>query len=540
MVSNLTNNLRAQKKDEAPELFIGLVGAAGTELDKVAGLLSESLERVQYEASTIRLASLLRALPRYKKLPIKFVDEYIDSHMTAGDEFRQLSGLSDAVAILGIGEIMEQRKEAGKKFGDIVGSQAYILRSLKNPEEVKALRLVYGSSFYLVAAYSPYHQRRNYLAKRIARSRNRFPFDIHFPIADYLMLRDQEETDFSHGQNTRNTFHHADVFLDMSNPRELRAAINRFTELLFGNTFHTPTRSEYGMFHAQASALRSAELGRQVGAAVLTEEGDVVAVGTNEVPKAGGGLYWAGDEPDRREFKEGVDSNDEHKRNLIAETIGYLKDNRWLSVAKSRLDLDELVGLCIGEKDPVLPKDSKIRNLIEFGRAVHAETAALNDAARRGVSVAGCNMYVTTFPCHLCARQIVASGIKKVFYIEPYAKSLAAELYPDSILVDGAEKNSHQVPFEPFVGISPRQYMNLFAKNKRKTDAGTTIAFRPQNAKLRYYDLYRFYLENEDKIVKNLGDKIKSKSILKEKMTWRSDAIRRLALKSDRRSKQKS
>jgi deoxycytidylate deaminase len=519
---------------DSPELFIGLVGAAGTELDKLTTLLSDSLEKVRYSASLIRLAQLLRAVPRYRDLPTKMVDEYLDSHMTAGDDFRTVVGQSDAVALLGIGEIIELRKEAGRRFGDIIPRRTYIIRSLKNPEEAKMLRRVYGSSFYLIAAYSPYHQRRNYLAKRIARSRNKFPFELHFPVADYLMLRDQEELDFSHGQNTRNTFHLADVFLDTSDQKNLPIAVNRFVELLFGNTFHTPTRAEYGMFHAQAAALRSAELGRQVGAAVLTAEGDIVSVGTNEVPKAGGGLYWSEDEPDKREFREGFDSNDEHKRNLIAETIGYLQKGRWLAPSKARLDLDDLVDLCLDENKPLLPKDSKIRNLIEFGRAVHAESAALNDAARRGVSVAGCNMYVTTFPCHLCARQIVAAGIRKVFYIEPYAKSLAAELYPDSILVDGAEKNSHQVPFEPFVGVSPRQYMNLFSKTKRKTDSGKAILFKAKDAKLRYYDLSQFYLENEDKMVKTLGDKFKKKIILKEKMDWRPDAIRRLALKSNR------
>src|SRR5205823_8721516 len=70
---------------------------------------------------------------------------------------------------------------------------------------------------------------------------------------------------------------------------------------------------------------------------------------------------------------------------------------------------------------------SQIRNLIEFGRAVHAEMAALIDAARRGVSVAGCTMYVTTFPCHLCARHIVAAGIKRLVYIEQIGRASCRE-----------------------------------------------------------------------------------------------------------------
>src|SRR5437870_9308439 len=92
------------------------------------------------------------------------------------------------------------------------------------------------------------------------------------------------------------------------------------------------------------------------------------------------------------------------------------------------------------------------------------------DAARRGVSVRNCTMYVTTFPCHLCARHIVAAGIRRVVYIEPYAKSLAADLYPDSIAIEGG--SDEKVIFEPFVGVSPRQYVKLFSMGTRKSDKG--------------------------------------------------------------------
>jgi cytidine deaminase len=94
-----------------------------------------------------------------------------------------------------------------------------------------------------------------------------------------------------------------------------------------------PTTDEYGMFHARAAALRSAEPGRQVGAAVATEQGDIVSVGVNEVPKAGGGLYWCGDSPDGREFRsvqesgaDLVESNYRQIKNLITETIKLLKN----------------------------------------------------------------------------------------------------------------------------------------------------------------------------------------------------------------------
>ena len=42
-------------------------------------------------------------------------------------------------------------------------------------------------------------------------------------------------------------------------------------------------------------------------------------------------------------------------------------------------------------------------------------------------------MFVTTFPCHYCARHIVSAGIDEVQYIEPYPKSQAIGLHRDSI-----------------------------------------------------------------------------------------------------------
>jgi dCMP deaminase len=44
----------------------------------------------------------------------------------------------------------------------------------------------------------------------------------------------------------------------------------------------------------------------------------------------------------------------------------------------------------------------------------HAERNSLYHAARHGVSLKGCTMYVTMFCCSDCARGIIQSGIKRV------------------------------------------------------------------------------------------------------------------------------
>jgi hypothetical protein len=56
---------------------------------------------------------------------------------------------------------------------------------------------------------------------------------------------------------------------------------------------------------------------------------------------------------------------------------------------------------------------------------------------------------------------IVAAGIERVFFIEPYPKSRVAEMYDDSIVVDGDGDDNH-VGFRAFVGVAPRRYEEFF------------------------------------------------------------------------------
>ena len=242
---------------------------------------------------------------------------------------------------------------------------------------------------------------------------------------------------------------------------QFKVSIIRFVEALFGHPFHTAHREELGMYYAHAAALRSADLGRQVGAAIMTEDGDVVSVGTNEVPKAHGGQYWVGDDPDLRDFRLGRDPSVQLRQQILGDIIDRLKQDNWLDGAHRTKSTSELIRLALTERNAPL-KGSQLMAGVEFMRAVHAEMAAIINAARRGISIDTCVMYSTTFPCHDCAKHIVASGISRVYYIEPYAKSLATHLYPDSVVVDPATSRADVVSFLPFIGIAPRQYIELF------------------------------------------------------------------------------
>jgi hypothetical protein len=47
-----------------------------------------------------------------------------------------------------------------------------------------------------------------------------------------------------------------------------------------------------------------------------------------------------------------------------------------------------------------------------------------------------------------------------VVFLEPYPKSYAKKLHDDSITFDPKEKS--KVLFQPFIGVSPRRYRDIF------------------------------------------------------------------------------
>lgn len=53
--------------------------------------------------------------------------------------------------------------------------------------------------------------------------------------------------------------------------------------------------------------------------------------------------------------------------------------------------------------------------------ALHAEQAIITEAAKQGISLSGTSIYLTTFPCPVCAKLIAYSGIKRCYFTEGHA-----------------------------------------------------------------------------------------------------------------------
>jgi dCMP deaminase len=60
---------------------------------------------------------------------------------------------------------------------------------------------------------------------------------------------------------------------------------------------------------------------------------------------------------------------------------------------------------------------------------VHAEQNAIADCAKRGVSSAESTAYITHYPCIICCRILLASGIKQIKYIHDYKNDPLTEKF---------------------------------------------------------------------------------------------------------------
>lgn len=344
-------------------------------------------------------------------------------------------------------------------------------------EELETLQRLFGQRVLLASIYEPKEHRCDNLCKNIARSKKSSDPEAFKAIAEELIRIDQKEQTNEFGQRLEDVFQQADVFLKAG--PDLRKEVRRFVQLLFQAPFITPTIDENLMFQARATAKRSADLSRQVGAVIATQAGEILATGCNEVPRAGGGIKWddvAGTEFDYRDYRLGQDAAAASKKEIVAELLKSLADNGWLTEDKVALEDEQRAAKALYEDGKPLAKTA-VANLLEFGRIVHAEMAAICDSALRGVSIRTSTLYCTTFPCHMCARHIVAAGIDRVVYIEPYPKSRAKKLYRRAIQVDQdttADKDA--VKFDAFVGVAPTRFLELFEMVERKDKQGYALS----------------------------------------------------------------
>lgn len=485
-----------------PELVIALCGPIGSPLHETANQIDNTLREFGYQTETVRLSELIRLNAEKAELTSDggSVFEKINSLIKIGDALRSKYG-NDVLAKLAIAKIGGDRTNNFGAFEDVAaeGNKSlkekikshricHVIDSVKNKAELELLRLIYGDALFAVGVFSPLEIRSANLER---------PGELTLEQIGKLIDLDSGE-EFSHGQSVRDTFPRCDFFLRVDHavvgPSEARAIaqinerVRRFFDLIFRTAVITPTSEETAMYAATSAARNSACLSRQVGAAVTSSSGELIAVGWNDVPQSGGGLY--GTEPIASRFsklppaddyrcfaKVGRRCHNDVEKNSIAEKIvESLIDARVLTKEAK----DDAVTAILG--------DTRVKDLIEFSRAVHAEMHAILGASRvAGDRVVGGKIYVTTYPCHSCARHLVAAGIAEVHYIEPYRKSLATRLHDDAL----TESNDPQgkVHVRQYDGIAPRRFIEMFEGSSRKSKGVLALSGRIQATPLTQVSL---------------------------------------------------
>jgi deoxycytidylate deaminase len=243
--------------------------------------------------------------------------------------------------------------------------------------------------------------------------------------------------------------------------------LDRLAELVSFRRRVTPTRAEFGMHAAYGAALRSAALRGGVGAALADEYGDIVALGTAEVP-TWGGQYWEGDEHDARDFVFGVDPASAARTATVELLLDLLKDMGTTLPARPSQLVGDLLAAFDGSQGSygVGHGGTPAQSFESLGRVVHAEMAALMSAARTGIRVAGLTMYVTAQPCRQCLRHLVCAGLARVVFLGPQPDA-APSFHADSVTARPDEPG--RLPLVPFTGAGPGAYQLLFAGQMRHT-----------------------------------------------------------------------
>ncbi|WP_346294576.1 deaminase [Rhodopseudomonas sp. P1] len=488
-------------KIKFPKLFFGFVAPIGADVDPVIDAFRKHLKSLGYNVVEIKVTNIFRTFSNYVPANPALVHkrpllQRYESYITYGNTLRATFD-DEILAATSVYRIMRKRLQT--KTDEPFSRTAYLLHQFKRPEEINLLRSIYGRLFFQVSVYSRKAARVTHLSQQFASSENQANNNRFRVDAERLISDDENQRGVTNGQRVAKIFADGDVVISLDTETEMpvREQVSRFCEIIFGSNSVSPTRQEYAMYLAKAAALRSLDLSRQVGAAIFSCTGEIVALGSNEVPKANGGTYWANEKFDDRDYKRNADSNYKRKKEILLELT---------SIVSPEILPDTLLS------DPRV-RDSQFMDALEYGRILHAEMSAISDAARLGRSTANSTLYCTTFPCHMCAKHIVGAGISKVVFLEPYPKSLASDLHSDSIEIEGSDRAQYQqfpaVTFSHFFGVTPRRYRELFERKGRKDEASGEFKTHIHSPPEPMIDIkYPFYNALEEIITLDLRDQI--------------------------------
>ncbi|HAW6245158.1 TPA: hypothetical protein JL724_001149 [Legionella pneumophila] len=480
------------------EIIIGIVSPLGTNREKLLKDLETEFERKGYKVQKI---SLTKETFRIDCDDSKSFKYFLKMQLCNNIRNNITNGFFAFLTCL---YITEYRNSLKNKYKKIV----FIIDQIKNLVEYEILSHVYGLNYIQISLFSNEIERDRELKKK-------FSNDVHIVndvphveidpnkkyagiftkslisriqsltkdiIEDYknevlpdvshnLMRKDFEDFDIQKevnkisGQQIAKLFHKSHYYFNLDLPKDqIKLELKKFVKQLLGQYDEYPSQDEFGMNLAYQVSVRSNFPGaRHIGAAIISKQGEVLSVASIRAPSQSSNTYLS----DQLKVSDGYD---DYKKKI----------DKWTTQLKS-VEIDDRKNII-----------KFIQDTLDFHPCTHAEIAAIIDAAKIGVSVRGAILYTTTFPCHLCAKEIINSGINRVVYLEAYPKSKNKELYPN--LVDFDPKNKTDlIPFDFYHGIGPKRFIYVYSlKNKSNDD------YYPP---LMRYEIPKYYEQKEKDII---------------------------------------
>ncbi len=397
-------------------IVIGLTGPLSAGCSTVSEYLTEQTEQKGFILR--RLSDTIRRELKEKDR----VEEPTPQQMQdKGDELRKSEG--EAVLVKMVFTDLADRKP-----------ERIVIDGVRNPGEIKYLRKF--SHFFLIAIDAAREE-------RLRRYRAKTGIDISDQEFYAIDERDSGKNQPGHGQNVTHCIDLADFQVinddtwddDLTIRDNLFKKIDVLLDLIDKPGFKQPSMQEVGMHFAYSASLMSPCLKRQVGAMIAREIDSgkelAIAIGHNRPPDG---------------IKTCHDRYQTCYRDLLKGKMQKkLKDT-----------LHNIPGLPGTIEDDIIRSvlsDPELKQL-DYCQSIHAEESAILQVAKLGgVSLGGTTLYTTTFPCLLCAKKIIQTGIKRIVFNEAYPMIQARDLLAQSLGRDNLIR---------FEGVKSLAFFKLF------------------------------------------------------------------------------
>ncbi len=430
---------------DSSALILGFVGPVGSGCSFVASGLSEQYENFEY----FKVSDILRDELKKKGNTKPSIADL----QNKGNELRRKNNEGYLVEAL-IKNISENEKY--KTTNEI------IIDGIKNVGEVRYLR--FYSNFYLFSIHADKYIRRERSVGKIVETGDEF---------DEIDKRDELENE-PYGQQVKDCDYLSDIIvLNNEDIRDYPQSPKRdFLTRIYNNYImrmlelrkkdpspeFRPSVDELSMTSAYVLSKMSSCLKRKVGAVVIDSRGGIknqqpnngqeilsipyiVSSGFNEVP--------LGSKPCMFEYglcyRDHVQQKHTEKMHncpncgepFTVQVKCYGCDNeydyfiRMCQECHRELSPETICKKCGCNIFKEYLPGAKMApgKLLDICRALHAEENALLALVNMSGNTASTfTLYTTTQPCNLCANKIVASGIKKIVFSEPYISKSSEEI----------------------------------------------------------------------------------------------------------------